>query len=626
MSENAIRAISDDDYADRAETNLLVQSADSFVYWQGQATGGAAPGLTNLWEAQSITVETANAGYGNGNCAQVAAPLSASRQRMAAVDALGRFSTGRVYFDVVIDTLPAAGQDVFAVGLRLSGDAGTENGYVFTWKNGTTPTVGFYRHNAGTESEVATQDGTAPLADTAYVIAVEAVNSGADVILRASIWAAKSASEPAVWQTEFTDTGGSVIQSIGWAGWGAPSNVAVQLRSACLNPCLNMWDVTDVDVISEARGTTDAQTLYTDVSGAYGWLEVQNPDYDTTEGRTEWSDNFNRANETIDANANWSYAYRDNGGDNIHVRGNQLEVDTGDAISDVCAVYAGTGGATYCEFEYVRGMVGISLLTRDATDYGYRFNFYIYSGINLDQWGWQNENGSTRNELSNVIPGQTMAMEVFDSGIVKLYVDGTEVDSYTDPNPVPIESDRLAGVFWEPNTLGVPYQIDNFVARKYDERSPLTMRLTTPSQTYDRPFELGQAPVIRVSETVGIAIPKGSRNKTTTAEVRKQQPGGGGGASNAGGGQVIVDLPPQAGTFDLTCHIEGYDFGSGKWYTILSGANITAGATNQRLQVSPFVNDVANSSANDVLPYLWRVRVEHGDATECTYSVAYNLS
>jgi hypothetical protein len=93
-----------------------------------------------------------------------------------------------------------------------------------------------------------------------------------------------------------------------------------------------------------------------------------------------------------------------------------------------------------------------------------------------------------------------------------------------------------------------------------------------------------------------------------------------------GRGAVVVDVPTQAGAFDVTCHIEGYDFASDKWYTILSGAQITAGNTQQRLRVGTDVSDVATLSANDVMPYIWRVRMEHGDATEINYSVTYELS
>ena len=102
--------------------------------------------------------------------------------------------------------------------------------------------------------------------------------------------------------------------------------------------------------------------------------------------------------------------------------------------------------------------------------------------------------------------------------------------------------------------------------------------------------------------------------------------GGGTGQAGRGRGDIVIDVPTQAGTFDVTCFIEGYDFASGKWYTILEGANITAGNSTQRLSIAQDVGDVAGLSANDVMPYMWRIRMEHGDATEITYSVAYALS
>jgi hypothetical protein len=131
----------------------------------------------------------------------------------------------------------------------------------------------------------------------------------------------------------------------------------------------------------------------------------------------------------------------------------------------------------------------------------------------------------------------------------------------------------------------------------------------------------------------GVPIPEAEYTTTQTAVVTQSQVQTGGGGSRGGTGkgggspptEVIIDVPSQAGVFDVTCHIEGYDFGSGTWYPVLSGANITAGGVRQRLQVGSHLNDVVNLSANDVLPYMWRCRIEHGDATAITYSVEYKL-
>jgi hypothetical protein len=142
-------------------------------------------------------------------------------------------------------------------------------------------------------------------------------------------------------------------------------------------------------------------------------------------------------------------------------------------------------------------------------------------------------------------------------------------------------------------------------------------------------YNLGTRVVNRKNPGGGVAFAEAAYTTTQTAEITQapsqQSPRGGGAKGKGQGAEVIVNLPSQGGTFNLTCHIEGYDFGSGTWYPILSGANITGGSTQQRLRVAPAVADVANVSANNLLPYMWRVRMEHGDATEVTYSVAYRL-
>jgi hypothetical protein len=171
-------------------------------------------------------------------------------------------------------------------------------------------------------------------------------------------------------------------------------------------------------------------------------------------------------------------------------------------------------------------------------------------------------------------------------------------------------------VIWDATDIGLTYSVE------IDTNA--APAVPPPS---DPDYNQGTVITNRKNPGGGI-IPEAEYTTTQTLEVRQEprQTGrGNGGGKGAGGGQVIIDLPPQAGTFDLTCHLEGYDFGSGTWYNILSGANITAGTTRQRLRVAPFIADVVNQSANDVLPYLWRCRIEHGDATAVTYSVEYKL-
>jgi hypothetical protein len=279
-----IRSISGDDFAQAIESNTRITSADALIEWQDEFITDPASGLTSIWEAQVITVEAANTGaYGasNGNAAEVTAPAGVSRKRMSVINGFGSFAQARVYFDVAIDTLPGSSDCIFSFGLRCTGSEGSENGYVFSWRNSATNTMEFYRMNGGVETRLASQDQTALLADTAYVVAIEAINgNGNKVTLRASVWAAVAGSEPVLWQTEFEDDGASTIKTNGAAGFAAPDTVAVQLRSAVKGPvCANMWDVTDVDFESEDGVTVVAQTLVSNVSGAYGFLEIPTPDF-----------------------------------------------------------------------------------------------------------------------------------------------------------------------------------------------------------------------------------------------------------------------------------------------------------------------------------------------------------
>jgi hypothetical protein len=434
----AIRSISGDDFVQSIETDVLIESGDDVIHWQGQGTGGAAPDLTSVWEAQVVTVEAANAGaYGNGNAAEVTAPAGESRKRMTVIDDFESFAQTRVYYDLAIDVLPAAGDDVFMIGHRITGAAGSENGYIVVWNGNLGNNVSVYRLNNGTELLLATESaGPRIVADTAYVAAVEIINLGDDrVEIRTAIWDAKLEIEGPNWDTVLLDNNVSSIKTAGQCGFAAPDTVAVQLRSAVKGPvCIDMWGVTDVDFQSQDGVTIVAQTLRTDVSGAYGFLEIQTPDF-----------------------------------------------------------------------------TGLS-----------------------------------------------------------------------------------AGA--------------------------LTVRATDPASNYFRDFTLGAPPVIRGGG--GGQLPEATRDADNT--VNTTQTGGSSGGGQGGGGSASINVPPQAGgPFNVTMSIEGYDFGSDTFYTIISATAITAGGQNRRIVVMPGVQDVVNVSVNDGLPYIWRVSMDHGDSVAVRYSVDF---
>lgn len=83
----------------------------------------------------------------------------------------------------------------------------------------------------------------------------------------------------------------------------------------------------------------------------------------------------------------------------------------------------------------------------------------------------------------------------------------------------------------------------------------------------------------------------------------------------ARGGHIVVDLTAVTGTTP-TCvvTVEGKDELSGKYYTILASASLTATGTTV-LKVFPGATAAANAAANDVLPKIWRVKTTIGGTT-----------
>jgi hypothetical protein len=74
------------------------------------------------------------------------------------------------------------------------------------------------------------------------------------------------------------------------------------------------------------------------------------------------------------------------------------------------------------------------------------------------------------------------------------------------------------------------------------------------------------------------------------------------------GMKLVVDVTAISGTTPgLTVVIEGKDPISGKYYTILSSAVITAVSTVV-LNVYPGLTAAANLKADDIIPTVWRVK------------------
>lgn len=90
------------------------------------------------------------------------------------------------------------------------------------------------------------------------------------------------------------------------------------------------------------------------------------------------------------------------------------------------------------------------------------------------------------------------------------------------------------------------------------------------------------------------------------------------------GVHLVIDVTAVTATPSVTVTIQGVDRLSGKVYTILASAAITATGTTV-LKVGAGLTAAANLVANDLLPPVFRITVAHGDADSITYSVAGQL-
>lgn len=90
------------------------------------------------------------------------------------------------------------------------------------------------------------------------------------------------------------------------------------------------------------------------------------------------------------------------------------------------------------------------------------------------------------------------------------------------------------------------------------------------------------------------------------------------------GAVIVIDVTAAADTPSVVFTVQGKDDLSGKYYTMLASAAITATGTTV-LRIFPGMTAAANVAANDVLPRTWRVNAVHADADSITYSVGASI-
>jgi len=89
------------------------------------------------------------------------------------------------------------------------------------------------------------------------------------------------------------------------------------------------------------------------------------------------------------------------------------------------------------------------------------------------------------------------------------------------------------------------------------------------------------------------------------------------------GAHILLDVTLDPSTAEVNLEMEGYDFGSDSWYTLLTGAAVNSVSFNI-YKIHPDFTAAANLVAKEGIPYLWRVRVVHVDVESLTYSLGVN--
>lgn len=90
------------------------------------------------------------------------------------------------------------------------------------------------------------------------------------------------------------------------------------------------------------------------------------------------------------------------------------------------------------------------------------------------------------------------------------------------------------------------------------------------------------------------------------------------------GGHFVIRTTAIGAAPSVVPSLEGQDPLSGVWYTLLTGAAIVAVGTTV-LRLYPGFTPVANTTASDILPPIWRLNMTHGNSDTITYSASANL-
>jgi hypothetical protein len=121
---------------------------------------------------------------------------------------------------------------------------------------------------------------------------------------------------------------------------------------------------------------------------------------------------------------------------------------------------------------------------------------------------------------------------------------------------------------------------------------------------------------VAIASQVAFPAQVGQTGTFTSADVRNVA---------CTGLKVVLDLTSNPGSLgSIVLTVQGKDQASGKYWTLLASPAITVVATTV-YTISPGITAIANQSACDVLPPIWRVVVS-GNGSPTSYTVGASMT
>lgn len=143
-------------------------------------------------------------------------------------------------------------------------------------------------------------------------------------------------------------------------------------------------------------------------------------------------------------------------------------------------------------------------------------------------------------------------------------------------------------------------------------------RFVVPTDARPRLYSAAGDEWIRQHSNEGITILASAARTATTISATFTNP-------NHRAAHFIIVVTAVTATPSVVFNIEGFDEASATWYPLLIPLAIDSVGTTV-LKIGIGFTPVPNLTANNLIPFSYRVNAVHGDADSITYSVGANLS